>query len=74
MTPDVETTPPWERVEPTFLWAKHGLEVIGDRHLSDGRRQHIVKGCVHVGTTLDNADVFGEDEPSWRAQQFSAGA
>ena len=61
-------TPKWELFEPPFQWTKYGLVVIGDRHLPDGRRQHIVEGVVPQGLVLDNADIFGEGKPCWREQ------
>lgn len=68
MVTEIKPLSAWDRVEPTFSWVKHGVEVIGDRHLPNGRRQHIIKGSVPAGTVLDNADIFGEYEPSWCAQ------
>lgn len=62
MKPQFDDAPAWERVEPPYQWKKYGLVVIGDRHLPNGRRQHIVIGSVAPGTTLDNADIFGEDD------------
>ena len=66
-------TIPWDYVEPPFDWSKHKLVVIGDRYVptedgQDVRRQHVVQGSVEPGLVLDNADIFGEDEPQWVEQ------
>lgn len=59
----------WYIFPEPFDWAKHGLIVLGDRYLPCGKRQHVVRGTVAPGLELDNADIFGEDEPNWVAQQ-----
>ena len=51
----------WNVIEPAYYWARHNLYVLADRHLPNGRRQHIVKGKIKPNTVLDNADIFGED-------------
>ena len=49
----------WEFWEPT-PW--RGYTIIADRHLPDGTRQHLVKGSVHKGTVVANAQIIGEDD------------
>lgn len=41
-------------------WGKY--HVIGDRHLPNGIRQHLVKGFVLPGTMKDNAHVIGDND------------
>jgi hypothetical protein len=53
---------PWERLDPPVFWAAFGAEVIADRHLPDGTRQHVVRGTVPKGTVVANVQVFGEDD------------
>lgn len=50
---------PWERVNPPLWWQEAGLNVIADRHLPDGTRQHMVEGHMQAGTVIGNAQVFG---------------
>lgn len=64
---ETDAESPWIRVDPPYFWAKHSLTVVGDRYDSAGRRQHVVRGSVPVGTVIANADIFGEDHPSWAA-------
>lgn len=48
---------PWEILDPHFYWEKQNLTVIADRHLPNGKRQHVVLeegGPTEVG----NADIF----------------
>lgn len=54
--------PLWKRVSPPLFWSKHELLIVGDRHLPNGRRQHLVLGSVEQGTTLDGADIVGTSE------------
>lgn len=51
---------PWTRLEPPFFWALLGDEVIADRHLPDGVRQHLVRGTVQPGKVLANAQILGQ--------------
>ena len=39
-----------------------GYTVIGDRHLPNGKRQHLVVGSVKPGTIIGNAHVIGKDD------------
>ena len=53
---------PWDKE-----WEKNpihwkGFVVIGDRHLPDGKRQHLVRGSVPNNTVINNADIIGEDD------------
>ncbi len=50
----------WERVVPPLWWPAAGRFVVADRHLGDGRRQHLVPGHVPAGLVVANADVIGE--------------
>ena len=52
----------WQHMSPPYLWKEHGLTVVGDRHLPNGDRQHIVLGSMPLGTVIDNAYVFGQDD------------
>lgn len=54
--------PPWGYLTPPFFWKAFGAEVIADRHLPDGTRQHLVRGHVPQGTVVSNAQVFGQDD------------
>jgi hypothetical protein len=60
----LEDEVPWERVSPPVWWSAAGRHVVADRHLADGRRQHMVEGSVKVGTVIANADVIGADDVS----------
>ena len=51
----------WIVLSPPYHWKKYGLVVIADRHLPNGRRQHVVQGAVPPGTVIANADIFGEE-------------
>jgi len=53
---------PWERVKPPLWWPAAKTDVIADRHLPDGTRQHMVKGRVEPGLVIQNAQVVGEDD------------
>lgn len=53
---------PWERVIPPLWWPAAKANVIADRHLPDGTRQHMVKGRVEPGLVIQNAQVVGEDD------------
>ena len=48
----------WEYFAHPFLW--QGYEVIADRHLPNGVRQHKVKGYVPENTFVRNAHIVGE--------------
>lgn len=50
----------WERVAPPLWWPAAGCFIVADRHLGDGRRQHMVPGHVPAGLVVANADVIGE--------------
>ncbi len=52
----------WERVDPPLWWPAAGRYVVADRHLDDGRRQHMVQGTVSPGVVVSNADVLGEQD------------
>ena len=51
----------WEIWDPPRYWPQAGRMVLADRHLPNGRRQHIVEGVVQDGLEVANADVFGEE-------------
>lgn len=52
----------WERVHPPIWWSAAGRNVVADRHLPDGTRQHMVEGSVPAGTVIANAKVIGADD------------
>ena len=52
----------WERVVPPVHWASANATIIADRHLPDGKRQHMVVGSAKAGLVIDNADVIGQDD------------
>ena len=53
----------WQRVSPAgYYWKEADAIVIGDRHLPNGVRQHLVKGSVPKGLVISNAQVIGEDD------------
>lgn len=52
----------WERVEPAIWWPSANAWVVADRHLPDGKRQHMVRGSVQSGLEISNADVIGQDD------------
>ena len=56
---ELEDVREWERIEPALEW--RGYTVIGDRHLPNGIRQHLVKGSIPEGTIVNNAQIIGED-------------
>lgn len=58
----VEPTPAWEYLDPPFYWKAWGGDVIADRTLADGTRQHLVRGYVPPNTVLGNAQVFGDKD------------
>lgn len=51
----------WERVDPPLWWPAAGRYIVADRHLPDGRRQHMVQGAVSPGLVVASADVIGEE-------------
>lgn len=53
---------PWQRVVPPLWWLAARRHVVADRHLPDGTRQHLVKGCAPAGLVIANAQVVGEDD------------
>lgn len=53
---------PWDRVDPPIWWPKANAYVIGDRHLPDGTRQHIIQGHAVAGLVIANAQVFGDKD------------
>lgn len=65
----------WERLEVPLWWPEAGRFVIGDRHLADGRRQHLVMGTVPAGTAIAEADVIGADDGrvKWRGSSWLSG-
>lgn len=52
----------WERVNPPLKWDVAGAWIVGDRHLPDGTRQHLVRNSVQAGLVVSNAHVIGEDD------------
>ena len=53
----------WQSVSPMgYYWKEADAIVIGDRHLPNGVRQHLVKGSVPKGLVISNAQVIGEDD------------
>lgn len=52
----------WERVVPPIQWPAANAVVVADRHLPDGKRQHMVMGSVKAGLVVANADVIGQDD------------
>ena len=50
----------WQRVQPPIYWNAAKQEVIADRRLPDGTRQHMVCGSVPPGLVISNAMVIGE--------------
>jgi hypothetical protein len=59
MNADTEVMP-WERVSPPIWWDAAQREIVADRCLPDGMRQHMVKGHVQPGLVINNAQVVGE--------------
>ena len=57
---ELEDVPEWEYVDPPVVWKDY--TVIGDRHLPNGVRQHLVVGSVPSGTVVNNAHIIGEDD------------
>ncbi|MCZ8254722.1 MAG: hypothetical protein O9327_03420 [Polaromonas sp.] len=54
----------WERVKPAVWWPSAQAWVVADRHLPDGKRQHMVRGSAPAGLVVASADVIGEaDSP-----------
>lgn len=51
----------WLRVDPPYWWPPAKCYVIGDRHLSDGTRQHLVTDSVKPGTVINNAEVISQE-------------
>lgn len=54
--------PLWARISPPYFWEQAQLHVVGDRHLDDGTRQHLVLEEVQPGLVINNAQVFSEKE------------
>lgn len=52
----------WERVDPPVFWPKANAEIIADRHLPDGTRQHMIRGKTPAVRIVDNAEVVGQDD------------
>lgn len=50
----------WERVIPPIPWPEAEALIVADRHLPDGTRQHMVRGSVHPGLVVANAQVIGQ--------------
>jgi hypothetical protein len=64
---DVDEVMDWERVQPPIWWPAAGRNLVADRHLPDGMRQHMVDGSVQAGTVIANAQVIGaHDVPDAR--------
>lgn len=53
---------PWQRVIPPLWWPAAARNVVADRRLPDGTRQHMVAGSVPANTVIANAQVIGEDD------------
>lgn len=51
---------PWLRVTPPLWWAAANAFIVGDRHLPDGTRQHLVQGFVAPGLVVSNAQVISD--------------
>lgn len=52
----------WEQVIPPIHWPAAEAVIVADRHLPDGTRQHMVRGCVQPGLVVANAQVIGQDD------------
>ena len=52
----------WERVTPSIYWPAANAEVIADRHLPDGTRQHMIRGKTPPVRIVENAEIIGEDD------------
>lgn len=62
MTQKTNIAMDWERVDPPVYWPLIKAEVIADRHLPDGTRQHMIRGHVEPGRIEANAQIIGEDD------------
>jgi hypothetical protein len=51
----------WIIFDPPYFWKKIGRNVLADRYLPDGTRQHVVEGYIPPNTIINNAQIFGED-------------
>jgi hypothetical protein len=52
----------WAKVSPPAYWKEANALIVGDRHLPNGIRQHMVLGSVKSGLVIDNAQVIGQDD------------
>lgn len=50
--------PEWDILNPAYFWVQYNLTVVGDRYLSNGRRQHLVLESVPENTVIADADIF----------------
>jgi hypothetical protein len=50
----------WEYFNPPYYWQEINGEVIADRTLPDGTRQHMVRGHVTPGMVVCNAQIVGQ--------------
>lgn len=50
----------WEYWNPPEFWQEINAEIIADRYLPDGTRQHMVRGHVAAGTVVCNAQIIGQ--------------
>lgn len=57
-----EEIQPWEFIDPPIYWKSANLNVIGDRHLPNGRRQHLVVELQGNLKEFDNADIIYKGE------------
>lgn len=55
---ELEDVREWSRFDSPTLW--RGWWVVGDRHLPDGTRQHLVRGEVPDELVINNAHIIGE--------------
>lgn len=68
-TEDCPFSLPWNRVSPPLWWQAAGKHLVGDRHLPDGTRQHLVEGTMPAGMVIAGAQVFGAQD--WPQARFS---
>ena len=47
----------WQRFYEPFYWERYDITVVADRHLPNGKRQHIVIEDIE-DTEIRNADIF----------------
>jgi hypothetical protein len=52
----------WQFVTPPIWWPAANGWVVADRHLPNGRRQHMLRGSAPPGHVVSNADVIGQDD------------